>query len=94
MVTMVWVVVELDLRLKPQLRGAITQSTVIESTTEISSLEVNSPRETASTSAHRVPNNLIADYGREKKTYREIVLRSESKEGLRKVRALRHGAHR
>ena len=53
--------------MKPQLRGAITQSTVIESTTEISSLEETSPRETASTSAHRVPNNLIADYGREKK---------------------------
>ena len=39
---------------------------MIESTTEIS-LEGTSPRETASTSAHRVPNTLIADYGREKK---------------------------
>jgi len=53
--------------LKPQLRGAITQSTVIESTTEISSLEGTSPREAACTSAHRVPNTLIADYGRERK---------------------------
>jgi len=53
--------------LKPQLRGAITQSTVTESTTEISLLEGTSPRETASTSAYRVPNTLIADYGREKK---------------------------
>jgi len=40
---------------------------VIESTTEISSLEGTSPRETASTSAHRVPNTLIDDYGRERK---------------------------
>jgi len=40
---------------------------MIESTTEISSLEGTSPRETASTSAHRVPNNLTADYGRQKK---------------------------
>ena len=40
---------------------------MIESTTEISSLEGTSPRETASTSARRVPNTLIADYGREKK---------------------------
>jgi len=40
---------------------------VIESTTEISSLEGTSSRQTVSTSAHRVPNNLIADYGREKK---------------------------
>ena len=40
---------------------------MIESTREISSLEETSPRETASTSAHRVPNTLIADYGREKK---------------------------
>jgi len=30
--------------LKPQLRGAINQSTVIESTREISSLEGTSPR--------------------------------------------------
>ena len=52
--------------MKPQLRGAITQSTVIESTTEISSLEGTSLRETASTSAHRVPSSLIADYGRER----------------------------
>ena len=65
--TMVWVVSRIRLRLKPQLRGAITQSTVIESTTEISSLEGTSPRETVSTSAHRVPNTLIADYGRERK---------------------------
>ena len=40
--------------------------TVIESTTEISSLEGTSRRETASTSAHRVPNTLIADYGKER----------------------------
>ena len=39
---------------------------MIESTTEISSLEGTSPQETASTSAHRVPNTLIADYGRER----------------------------
>jgi len=45
---------------------AITQSTVIESTTEISSLEGTSPRQTASTSAHTVLNILIADYGRER----------------------------
>jgi len=42
---------------------------VIESKTEISSLEGTSPRETATTSARRVPNTLIADYGREKKIY-------------------------
>ena len=39
---------------------------LIESTTEISSLEGTSPRETASTSAHREPNTLIADYGEKK----------------------------
>ena len=39
---------------------------MIESTTEIPSLEGTSPRETASTSAHRVPNILITDYGRKK----------------------------
>ena len=58
---MVWI--ELDLRSKPHDESYISQE-LIESTTEISSLEGTSPRETASTSAHRVPSNLIADYGR------------------------------
>ena len=40
---------------------------MIESTTEISSLEGTSPRQTASISAHTVSNTLFADYGREKK---------------------------
>ena len=61
-VTMVWVVSRIRLKVE----GAITQSIVIESTTEISSLEGTSPRQTASTSARRVPNTLIADYGRER----------------------------
>ena len=39
---------------------------MIESTTDISSLEGTSPRQTASTSADRVPNTVIADYGRER----------------------------
>jgi len=55
------------------LRGAITQSTVIESTTEISSLEGTSPRQTASTSAHRVPNTLTADYGRRRRKKFSII---------------------
>ena len=46
---------------------------MIESTTEISSLEGTSPRETASTSAHRVPNTLIADYGREKNASQILI---------------------
>ena len=72
MVTMVWVVSRIILKVEPQLREAITQSTVFESTTEISSLEGTSPRETDSTSAHRVSNTLIADYGREKKTFTRV----------------------
>jgi len=58
--------------LKPQLLGAINQSTVIDSTREIFSLEGTSPRETASTSARRVPSTLIADYGRKKKVLEHI----------------------
>ena len=42
---------------------------MIESTTEIYSLEGTSPRETVSTSVHRVPNTLIADYRREEKFF-------------------------
>ena len=64
--TVVWVVSRIIIRLKPQLRGAINQSTAIASTKEISSLEGTSPRETASTSAHRIPSNLIDDYGEKK----------------------------
>ena len=59
MVTMVWVVGRI--RLKVETSVTKSHTIVIESTTEISSLEGTSPRETASTSAHRVPNNLIAD---------------------------------
>jgi hypothetical protein len=62
---MVWVVSRFRLE-KPHFRGAIKQSTMIESTTEISSLEGTSPRQLASTSAHRLPSILIADYGRKK----------------------------
>ena len=62
-VTMVWVVSRIRLKFETSVS---TQSTMIESTTEISSLEGTSPRQTASTSAHRVPNTLIADYGRKK----------------------------
>ena len=49
---------------------------MIESTTEISSLEGTSPRETASTSAHRVSNTLIAAYGREKKYLVDATLKT------------------
>ena len=48
---------------------------MIESTTEISSLEGTSPRDTASTSAHTVPNILIADYGREREKKIHTLLR-------------------
>ena len=49
---------------------------MIESTTEIPSLEGTSPRETASTSAHRVPNTLIADYGKRKRKAIDPIIRS------------------
>ena len=71
--TIVWVVGRI--RLKVETSVTKSHTIVIESTTEISSLEGTSPRETASTSAHRLPNNLIPDYGREgEKIYKHVTL--------------------
>jgi hypothetical protein len=61
MVTMVWVVSIFRLKVETSLQGAINQSTMIESTREISSLEGTSSRQLASTSGHRVQTTLIAD---------------------------------
>ena len=70
--TMVWVVSKIRLKVETSVTRS-HNSINSESTTEISSLEGTSPRETASTSAHRVPNTLIADYGRKEKN--SIIIR-------------------
>ena len=55
-VTMVWIVSIIRFKVETSLtRNHTSINKLIESTTEISSLEGTSPRETASTSAHRVP---------------------------------------
>ena len=69
-VTMVWVVSIIRLKVETSVTrsyNSINSDWIHDR--EISSLEGTSPRERANTSAHRETSTLIADYGREEKTF-------------------------